>query len=1097
MIMNNKPNATDPNFLDLPFVEFGKIFRPGGNATDFEILDRSNTKIAEELYGFYNQKIAVYSVVNKLEFTERKLDDKPYGNYTVALLADPRGGVGSYIFAQIQQRRESEYLLKQNLPVGQFANNRPYNHARFTAVTEEQIRRYDSIYTSLLVRLSENGNPSLKDYYSQAKNPKDVVQVASQPIDYQPDNMDDLDETLLKGLVNLLHECFGPKYRAGLLEGKSFPAVTLVVPDLDVKTRLRLMQAAQALLMPATRVITFTLDFISEHLFQFYFCANDPPSWMFTNPMRLTKADLHDKSNDINGYYQSVSASAGSQILNNPVFGKYLNKLGITHTDGMRIATLLTSKAEPMPDDFSDLFLRNLPYIGKDDVPELVKRAFEKPLTMEKIILDAPSAIDQIAEESQRKRMTKNALRLALYLVICQQTREMADRNLPLFFHYYRLIEATDRATPELQEEFRKAVINSLSTSLNNENYPDEKNEFFYELLSLYLSKIDQVVFKDQVSVPNALFSRPQMALYQAINKLQGQTKRMDELEKQLISCIVDQPEIWTSDEQNSLKKIAGLKLSGIFIQRIIHFLNTKEQSGNFQQKLPEERCRFLLELLKDKPEPKKSILDMLPKDKAIELREVCRCVFNSVNSQTLDFAGFWLLELSLTGERVFEEDYIAIVKKIADTNQVKSILEKQEYKAICALLVGAVPSGYSLSTVCQSIGLENRYRLILLIWIHENFVVPSTDIEKLVEQLPDTHAKSLLVQLIIKATVNSHGQTEEIKKLDERISQNWLQQTASSEERSAYFDTSKVDQLYDLLSNIEKPTQLFALYMLAEDPSSQPSKNISWKKHAETIGSLYQRFAERGAGGGQAELFVEMVKCFDCPHGKEYLHHFGLYCLARRSIGENKVDAPIDDNKELRLLLTYALGSKIDEKIAQPARDILLEQRDHFLQRLFILKNDEVWTLHLFSERNGVEKKILDALEAKGWEQLGRKSHVELGGEFSPSNLVPSDQDKLLQAEVKIQETLTAIPVPVVSDTTSHFQDQENLDPQNSYKGQSGFLGFFRKFSSRQKTIIIILIIVLIIIVIIGFFMMGSQLPNFFDFFLRPQGVRFQVGRH
>ena len=99
----------------VPFAEYGKIYIPNQNPTDFAILAASDKLIASSLFDLYNKKFSgdEYGIV---PFTSRK---PGFGNFSAALMKDPRSS-GNYLYIQFHQRVESESLwIFEKRPVGQ------------------------------------------------------------------------------------------------------------------------------------------------------------------------------------------------------------------------------------------------------------------------------------------------------------------------------------------------------------------------------------------------------------------------------------------------------------------------------------------------------------------------------------------------------------------------------------------------------------------------------------------------------------------------------------------------------------------------------------------------------------------------------------------------------------------------------------------------------------------------------------------------------------------------------------------------------------------------------------------------------------------
>lgn len=161
---------------------------------------------------------------------------------------------------------------------------------RFTEIAtealQELLRQGWALYTGLLVRNA--GKVRLKDYFTDNQRDPDRKTLPTVtgpvPVKLQPISADGLDQGRLVGLVNMLYQFLGFPIQSELKKRRSIPAVVLVLPELETETRLSLMQAASAMLLPATGVITFSLDFFSEHLFQFYFSSEPHPPGCSTNP---------------------------------------------------------------------------------------------------------------------------------------------------------------------------------------------------------------------------------------------------------------------------------------------------------------------------------------------------------------------------------------------------------------------------------------------------------------------------------------------------------------------------------------------------------------------------------------------------------------------------------------------------------------------------------------------------------------------------------------------------------------------------------------------------------------------------------------------
>ncbi len=1076
-----------------PFAEYGKIFRPGGNATDFEILDRSDDKTARSLYDFYNKNFAVYSVTEKLPFTFR---EPGFGNFTAALAKDPLGGK-NYIFIQLQQRREAEPLLKQNIPLGQFANNRPYNHARFTVVSPESIMialssgARKEFYTDLLIR-SSDGKALLRDYYSDDKSLSKLLQLDSEAykIKYTLMNDTPTEAGLLQKLTNILNEYCIKKTKTETIKGKAFPAVVLVAPGLDVESRLRLMQEAQARLFKYNdNVITFTLDYISEHLFQFYFCTENPPNWMFTNPLIFSASELSIQSTITENYYQKVEDLSPRQI-EDPLWNDLKIRKAISLDDAKRFYPLLKLDAGPVPNDFPELFLRNLAPLGRTHVESLIRRVFideEGKQLIDDILVRAPENLN-------------SELLIPLYQAVFNSGLEYLKGDLARFFHHYQQVKEIDRSKPEMQEFFPRAVESSLSSSLDTisgseqenlfrelillsnrnqitfldgtpmldavfsrpglalfdsinslmkdgiwnpkltkklqglehlegdlakffhhyqqikENEPvksilrelfkktiessisnqletvaiDERANLFCELI--LLGRPEPVVFRDRITSLDAVFSRPGLALFETIQTLNNNGNWDQELTDKLKETIIQRAESWDLTQLRELKNKTDLSLPVIPLLLLTRLVRNMSVLDEFKRLSLPERSKSLFDMLDTESNVEKHLLPLFPQAIQPKLREILLEVCALISLQNLRFASWWLPELSAAGNPIFRADYRNLIIQLKSNLQGDFKLETSVDRSIYFLLTGKSIEGQprSLREACQLANLEEQYEIILEIWVEQKISVPTPDIIALVDSLGTQNSwiasNGYLVGIVINQPAKE--QTQEICGLPVETALKWLKLTEQHNLRR-FYQVNGDDQLYLLLSEIHKPTQEFALYMVAKDPATRPL-NFSWSEYSRKIDALNKKFKEHGMGEGLADEFVRIVKLFRSPNGKDAAHQFGLRRLIERNFLVDQMTAEMDiGEQEIRLILHYALSDGMNITIKKLARKVLVENRNFFFRSLSTLRNDEVWTLHcgyaLIKSQNEdlkikVDDQLINALEIEGMRRINSLSPSEIG---------------------------------------------------------------------------------------------------------------------
>lgn len=975
---------TSSEIIKIPFAEYGKVYIPRKNPLDFEQLDMSNEPPPSSLYDLYN-KLAVDGYGHPVPFTSRK---PGFGNFSAALMEYPDRS-GNYLYIQFHQRVEGESLwIFEGMPVGQEVppnrNNRAFRQARFSVLPISLImRKFQEgawLYTSLLER--EEGRPYLKTYYYQEG--KGVTTKKSSPKEsiYHPLTDDELDPNIVDGLTDLL-----VKNQSNLAVNR---AVILVTSISDVETRLLLMQAAQARLLPVVGVVTFTLDFIDDHRFQFYFCTELPPDWMFTKPVIFWDSslnsiapngcqsiDLKSFAQNPNGYSRSIRNIFKGNKFSDPIAGKILGTQSIPLQDRVQIAEKLISKSEPLSDNFLDLLLDNLQNLSKKDVQEIILRAF-----------DEVGMIDSILQKASRKIPT-DQVRLTLYDMIFNHAIVNLKLGLVDYYHFYRQLDKNDQAVQSLREMFLKIVRSSLPESLEK-GTDNDKTFLFNELMSLGIKS--ELKFHDGTSIVKTILKLPGAPLFGAIKLLIEQNVWGDVFQKELVYAIIRFPEIWNPDKQNALVTATGVKLPDMFFLRVARILEDKDQLEKLEkdpQLLFTTLGQILLEKAENTQEP---LLGLFTNDDIKQ--KLCRiclgmCIPSDMNN--LRFAKMWLKELSKAEGSVFRDDYLEIITQNKNVSPLAVGKEEKEDYAIYHLLIGNPNSelSSSLLELCKTVELEDRYNTIMEIWIGQHYIIPLEDINYLVNQLPDSNSNNLLASLVVNYPQDSK-QSAEICKLQCTKALEWLKKSSKNDLRKIYLNTAKEDLLYSILSGINKPNGEFAIYLLDEDPSAY-TDDMSWKEYADKISKIYGQLAKHIEGESQASKFVDMVNRFSCPPGKEALHRFGLLCLAKRTVGSDGIkpfNLSIDDNKELRLILTYALGAEIDKKIADAARKILLEHCDDFLAQFPNLKDDEVYSLHFFyAGRKAIKNNVIIKFENEGWRRRGIQPPGKNGEEVSFSH--------------------------------------------------------------------------------------------------------------
>lgn len=963
-------NESIKELLDkLPFAEYGKIFQQEGRATDFVWLNRSSNDLARGLYDFYNKKIAIFTVAERLPFANR---GPGYGAETVALMRDPIAH-HRLLFLQLEQRNESELLLRKGLPTGT-STGRSYNQARFVQVPpeilKEAFKKRKAVYSSLLLwkKGEDPGTIKLPDY-TDAKPPRIINSYIRE---WDENGTQDLnlnlkevwsDDRLLIGLVNYLHQSFNLQARREAeAAGRNIPSVVVYLPELDMVARLQMMEKAQSILTPATGILTFTLDYITEPNVQVYLCPDEPPAWMFFNVRAVTANELRSyaqkqgyyqalgyppagpgSSDRLEEYYKKVQRSIPDPIYSDPL-SHYLSKL-IPPQDAVRICFILDSGIDTvLPGDFPDLFLRNLRNLRTVDVDKIIRRCFDKPELIQRLLstLETP---------------------LALLDVILKEAAVRYPNDLASYYKYYSLVNSTHRFSEPLLKTLIQ-VVRASSVSTLDDVRDDGQAELITMLLTLAM-RSEQLVFSGGQPIVNTLLLKPGPELFKAVGEYWRENPQDGRLQKELSDVIVQNPGVWTKDQQLRLKEETGWEPPNLFVLRIIHFLSARAFEPYFRDLPLAVRCNELLSLLKDGPQGDRALLSLFNAEIQGRLRSVSLDACSGGCLESLRFAGWWMTVLA-GHEEVFEIDYPSLFEKFRQTPGVE--VQTRQDESYRYLLGGKGTENIrSLQETCLSESLGEKYEFLLEFWVTQKNLIGVGDIRSLIYSSSYVDRNDLLARIVQNASQSAREQADEIHSLSAEDAVKWLKSTGeeNSKLRQSYLDSSE-DLLYRLLVDIKNPTSDFAWYMLAQDPAVSFGKS-SWDETVKGIEWTLNRIRTRKDDRKSAQ-FVSFCKKL----GNTYsirpdlisLHLMGIRRLTERMVDLSERTADFS-NDELRLFIIYAHKKEIDKEIRKRTEEIFQENLHRFFYQLPNLDDDVVFCLDLFFEHSGLAegsfKKITD----------------------------------------------------------------------------------------------------------------------------------------
>lgn len=996
---------------DLPYAEYGKLFLPL-DATDFERLDRSEDGFSREHYGLYNNKLAIYTGKwdPPLPFTSR---GKGYGNSTAALIEHPSKR-DYFLFIQLQQRKECEPLYRNEVSIPIQARDRKYNQARLTEISKKQIETILddglALYNSLLFRRGDQ--VQLKDYYLyNEKNlidPRNILpEIHPHDVEYLPRTSDGLDQNLKDGLTNLFVYYFGPDARKEVAAGKRIPAIILVMSGLKEEEKLRYMEVIQAELFRITGVITFCLDYISEPSYDFYFCSETPPDWMFTNPIKLNEPKLRELSQDPNGFSRFWS-KVPDERKKDPNLVKYLGK-GIPWKDALQIVSIPGSLEELSSIDVAGFLLRNWVEMDKEDQYKAIIWTLDHYQVINLIVEEAP----QYLKESR--------FRLDLFYKILIKATEYFKGNLASYYQFHSLIKKQPLDAPKLDVLLKESIKACSPDCLDSELDPILKADLFSDLVELGIN--EQVQFNNDLPVINAVFSRPGSALFHAINH----AKKQGHWNKKTFSLLVEiiiQEDIWTTNAQNELISQTGIQLPDIFITRVEKFISDKNRREEFEKLPREQRGTFLKKLLNTEPNRISSLFARQNFDLFIKLREVCLKTCSLGGVESLRFSAWWLKVLSGAGDDVFAKDYSELISIYKASENLR--IKKTEDQAIDFLLRGK-PSGSvnSLTQACEILELKDLNERILDIWKELDEGIPTADIAGLVDRLPASDVR--LVQLV-KNHANLQ-QEEQILRLPGEKAIIWLRATSKDSLRKRYINSAGEDELYQILLKLNLPTPEFFMEVMIRDDSAFPV-GMSWSEYKEKLNAFYNHCIERKVDIGPFALeFVKIANLFTFPVGNNTNHIYGLTHLVERLIDKEQMDVVLS-SKELRLFLTYVLGAKGDQYIINNASRILTSHLDSLIGRLQDLNNDEVWSLHLAYKIIGKDDNSIQAITDEGrkrldqwnraYENLKVRSH-----QIAPAK--PTVETRDVDGKKEILSSDSSTPVVATTASFSPPAEEEN----------------------------------------------------------------------
>lgn len=226
--------------MQIRFIEYGKVFLQSAvGAFDYSELDRSDNDIIARTKHFYLTEVATINFKNKVSIAFFPWDN------------------AHYIFMQVQQRKENEYVNKE---INSYTS-RPFNQARFVFINKKDIK--PSIFGMASSLIFENpyypGQKRLQDYLHPERGAIKHLNIEEMPVPHSNQTQKKFHQEIINALYSELHQS---RSASGMEVGS--PKSLFIETEISLEEKIRCFDEIQYWLYPAIGLISFSSEYITN-----------------------------------------------------------------------------------------------------------------------------------------------------------------------------------------------------------------------------------------------------------------------------------------------------------------------------------------------------------------------------------------------------------------------------------------------------------------------------------------------------------------------------------------------------------------------------------------------------------------------------------------------------------------------------------------------------------------------------------------------------------------------------------------------------------------------------------------------------------------
>lgn len=820
--------------ISLEYAEFGKIFNYPGRTSDYRVLNRSHTRLANILMDkLYNPNIANYAVTRGLPFA---LKPPGYGNFTVVLQPLP-SVTNDLLFIQLQQRTELDYVIKQGLELpGRGIANRAYTQAHITLlpqhIIEKCFRDNIAIYESLL--FGREGQFALEDYgitspRSSVYEPREIPRYV--PLKRSFVSFPDPD--YVRGITNLLIRHYQSVSDLEMWQQSRLKKTVFVIPELGLSQKLAIIQEVQKRLYPLLGIISFALDYAITPESQVYLC-NDEPASFYLNRSDIYSSRQIKAATNLDRKYRDVYEISGYEYVLKSEIPKYFRK-GSPLEEAITINELINDHEALDWNAKISEFIKCFSRIDGNDISKILENIA--------INSDFRFLLDEIFKTQLHVEQRK-----FLYTQVLAQLIRKFPVTISKFIDGYLAIKANEVESKYLERYLLNAIKTYpelvLEMALTNSD-----GALLYELL--IINKHERILIENNEPLEKIMFEKPSKALYNAITRLNANNSWTVDYQDALYEVLSNPNCAWTDDEIGKLIEASKITLPNLGLHRLKALLDST---------LPNNiKAERLQAVIKGVVQEGISLFKALNQQNLQTLRDLAITVCNSNDIKNVSFSKYWIEQITVLESPEFINDLNKIIENFIKSQPqfIKNPNERNLYEFLKEKIT---PANISIYKLCQDLGFEKHYHAVLRLMLVRQQEINLEDFHRLIEELPVTN--NLLAEII--KDYSQYPQVDQtILSLDVKYATKWLQSTQQESLRNIYLDSIGNDLLHQILFKINNASPDFLINLLSNELAIK-KKMHSWKNYwQKAIELLNSRKTKQSFKAVDAfkEMIIEAIK--------------------------------------------------------------------------------------------------------------------------------------------------------------------------------------------------------------------------------------------